>query len=103
MNALKFLHSDAFDSAETHIRHKPFSFMTSAGLLDDAARAQLAADFPRYPGAGFFPHEAADCGPSINLLIEELTSHRGQWPTSSRATEIVSTLATRPNHPPKEQ
>ena len=74
MNALKFLHSDAFDSAETHIRHKPFSFMTSAGLLDDAARAQLAADFPRYPGAGFFPHEAADCGPSINLLIEELTS-----------------------------
>ena len=74
MSALKFLHSDAFDSADTHIRHEPFSFMTSAGLLDDAARAQLAADFPRYPGAGFFHHEAADCGPSINLLIEELTS-----------------------------
>lgn len=39
MSALKFLQSDAFDSADTHIRHKPFSFMTSAGLLDDAARA----------------------------------------------------------------
>ena len=33
----------------------------------------------------------------LGELIEELTSHRGQWPTSSRATEIVSTLATRPN------
>lgn len=74
MSAMKFLHSDAFHSADTHIRHEPFSFMTSAGLLDDAARAQLAADFPHYPGAGFFPHEAVDCGPSINRLIEELTS-----------------------------
>ncbi len=33
----------------------------------------------------------------LGELIEELTSHRGQWPTSSRATAIVSQLATRPN------
>ena len=74
MSALKFLHSDAFDSAGTLVRHQPFAFMIAGGLLNDAARAQLAADFPRYTGAGFFPHEAVDCGPSINQLIEELTS-----------------------------
>ncbi len=74
MSALNFLQTEAFDCADTHIRHKPFSFMTASRLLSDSARAVLAADFPHYPGAGFFPHEPADCGPSINRLIEELTT-----------------------------
>lgn len=72
MSALSYLQTNAFDSADTHIRHKPFSFMFAQGLLSDSARPALAIDFPRYPGAGFFPHELVDCGPSINRLIEEL-------------------------------
>lgn len=74
MSALNFLQTEAFDRADTHIRHQPFSFMFVQGLLSDSARPALATDFPRYLGAGFFPHELADCGPSINRLIEELTT-----------------------------
>lgn len=43
-------------------------------MLDELARNQLADDFPRYPSAGFFPHEIDDCGPSVNVLIEALTT-----------------------------
>lgn len=74
MNAVNLLQFDALDSEGTHIRHKPFSFMFGEGLLSDSARPVLDADFPQYLGAGFFPHETADCGPSINRLIEELTA-----------------------------
>ncbi len=74
MSTLNFLQTEAFDDANTRVRHKPFSFMLAEGLLPDSARLALATDFPRYPSAGFFPHEAADCGPSINRLIEELTA-----------------------------
>ena len=74
MKPLNLLQTEALDSAGTHIRHKPFSFMFAEGVLADSARSALAADFPRYPGAGFFPHETTDCGPTINRLIEELTT-----------------------------
>ena len=55
------------------LRHEPFSFMIVENLLADAARPLLDADFPRCPGAGFFPYEPADSGPSINALIEQAT------------------------------
>lgn len=60
--------------ADTIVRAEPFSFVVARDQLPDAARSALAADFPRYAGAGFFPHEERDCGPSINRLIGELTS-----------------------------
>lgn len=60
--------------ADTLVREQPFAFLVAHGQLPDAARAELAADFPRYPSAGFFPHEEKDCGPSLNRLIGELTS-----------------------------
>lgn len=53
---------------------EPFHFLVTTGLLPEPARAALDADFPRYAQAGFFPHAANECGPSINRLIEELTS-----------------------------
>ena len=59
---------------ETLVRHEPFPFLIASGLLAECNRARLDEDFPRYPSAGFFPHEHGDCGPSINALIEELTS-----------------------------
>ncbi len=52
----------------------PFGFVLAHDLLDPAAAQRLRADFPRYRGAGFFPHDAADCGPSINGLVDELTT-----------------------------
>ena len=60
--------------ADTVVHAQPFAFLIARGQLPDDARAELAADFPRYPSAGFFPHEAKDCGPSLNRLIDELTS-----------------------------
>jgi len=62
------------ERAETVVRQQPFAFLIARDQLPDSARSELARDFPRYPSAGFFPHEANDCGPSINRLIDDLTS-----------------------------
>ena len=60
--------------ADTLVVAEPFAFITAGAQLPASARVALATDFPRYRGAGFFPHEPADCGPSINQLVEELSS-----------------------------
>ena len=52
----------------------PFPLLTAVDMLDPAQADALRHDFPRYRGAGFFPHEAADCGPAINALVAELTA-----------------------------
>ncbi len=59
---------------DTFVRAQPFAFLIAHEQLPADAHAALTHDFPRYSSAGFFPHEASDCGPSINRLIEELTS-----------------------------
>lgn len=33
----------------------------------------------------------------LGQLIQELTSHRGEWPTSARAASLIAELAERPN------
>ena len=62
------------DHVDTLVRSAPFSFLIAHGQLPENAAPALAADFPRYASAGFFPWEAAECGPSLNRLIEDLTS-----------------------------
>jgi hypothetical protein len=64
------------DRADTTVRLEPFAFMTAHGQLPDvdAVRDELERDFPRYGEAGFFPWDPADCGPSVNALIEQLTT-----------------------------
>ena len=52
----------------------PFPLLIAHDVLDRAAQTGLAEDFPRYRGAGFFPHAEADCGPAINTLVHELTA-----------------------------
>jgi hypothetical protein len=54
------------------VRSEPFPFLVAKDMLAADAAPALAADFPRYRGAGFFPHADADCGPSINTLVAEL-------------------------------
>ncbi len=56
------------------VRAEPFPFLIAYRQLPQDAAEELARDFPRYPGAGFFPHEDSDCGPAINRLVHELTS-----------------------------
>lgn len=53
---------------------QPFPFLRAGEALDAGAQADLLADFPHYRGAGFFPWDAADCGPSINALVDALTA-----------------------------
>lgn len=62
------------DRADTLVRAQPFAFLVAHGQLPAAAAADLARDFPRYPNAGFFPHQSADCGPSVERLIDELAA-----------------------------
>ena len=52
----------------------PFHFLVAKDVLAADAAASLTADFPRYRGAGFFPHDVGDCGPSINALVAELSA-----------------------------
>ena len=58
---------------DTLVRAQPFNFLTAHEQLPAEAAAELKADFPKYSGAGFFPYDPADCGPSINRLIADLT------------------------------
>ncbi|MGB4859004.1 MAG: 2OG-Fe(II) oxygenase [Dokdonella sp.] len=93
--ATPLLQDAAFDAADALSCHDPFSFFIAQGVLANTDRERLAADFPIYPSAGFFPHDASDCGPSVNALVEEITSqafadrigeklgidHLGKYPT----------------------
>ena len=62
------------DQADTVVREQPFAFLIATGQLPPDCANDLARDFPRYPSAGFFPHEAHDCGPAINRLVDRLIS-----------------------------
>jgi hypothetical protein len=62
------------DRLDTRVESRPFAFMIAQGQLPPDAAPALDAGFPRYPGAGFFPWEARDCGHAVNRLVEELTA-----------------------------
>lgn len=61
------------DRADTLVRNEPFHFVLAQGQLPGEAAEALRHDFPKYAGAGFFPYEEKDCGPSVNRLIGDLT------------------------------
>lgn len=62
------------DRPDTTVQMEPFPFLLAHGQLPDEARGELDRDFPRYPSAGFFPYDPADCGPAINTLVEYMTA-----------------------------
>jgi hypothetical protein len=70
----RLLDPACLDRPDTLVREQPFAFLIAREQLPAAAAADLARDFPRYANAGFFPHEAVDCGASVNRLVDELTS-----------------------------
>ena len=59
--------------ADTLVRNEPFHFLLAHEQLPKGSADALRQDFPKYAGAGFFPYEEKDCGPSINHLIGDLT------------------------------
>jgi hypothetical protein len=61
------------DRPDTLVRRDPFAFLIATQQLPEQAAGALEADFPKYAGAGFFPYEAKDCGPSVNRLVADLT------------------------------
>jgi len=95
MNSSVLLDPARLDRPDTDVRAQPFPFLIAHGQLPDEARGDLERDFPRYASAGFFPYDVSDCGPSINALVERMTTpefasavgHRlgienlGQYPT----------------------
>jgi len=74
MNAAVLLDPARLDRPDTQVRLLPFPFLIAHGQLPDEARGEIERDFPRYASAGFFPYDAADCGPSVNSLVQRLTS-----------------------------
>lgn len=59
---------------DTLSQRTPFPFLIAHGQLPVDAQRDLEHDYPAYPSAGFFPYDPADCGPSINALVEQLTA-----------------------------
>ncbi len=62
------------ERADTTVCEQPFRFLIASEQLPAQAASELERDFPKYSGAGFFPYEEKDCGPSVNRLIGELTN-----------------------------
>jgi hypothetical protein len=60
------------DRADTVVRTDPFCFLVAREQLPRGAASELERDFPKYAGAGFFPYEEKDCGPSVNQLVADL-------------------------------
>jgi hypothetical protein len=56
------------------LREAPFPALVARDMLDPSAAPALGEDFPRYRGAGFFPHAREDCGPAVNALVDALTA-----------------------------
>lgn len=52
----------------------PFRFFVMHDMLPPEAQDALERDFPRYPSAGFFPYDPADCGPTVQRVVEQMTS-----------------------------
>ena len=74
MNATVLLDPARLDRPDTDVRQHPFPFMIAHGQLPDEARSDLERDFPQYASAGFFPYDPADCGPSVNALVHQLST-----------------------------
>lgn len=58
----------------TVVLDQPFALLVAQGLLPASHRQSLQDDFPNYGSAGFFPYAAADCGPSLQALVDEITA-----------------------------
>ncbi|EIL95196.1 MULTISPECIES: 2OG-Fe(II) oxygenase family protein [Rhodanobacter] len=74
MSAAVLLDPARLDRPDTTVQHAPFPFMVAHGQLPDEVRSDLDRDFPTYASAGFFPYDPADCGPSVNALIRDMTA-----------------------------
>lgn len=74
MNATVLLDPIRLDRPDTDVRQQPFPFMIAHGQLPDEARSELERDFPKYASAGFFPYDPIDCGPSVNALVNQMTT-----------------------------
>lgn len=61
------------DRPDTVVASEPFRYVLAQNQLADDMADALRRDFPKYAGAGFFPWEENDCGPTINDLIADLT------------------------------
>jgi hypothetical protein len=74
MRAAVLLDPARLDRPDTTVLLQPFPFMVAHGQLPNETRSELAQDFPQYTSAGFFPYDPGDCGPTVNALIEDMTS-----------------------------
>jgi len=74
MRAAVLLDPARLDRPDTTVQQHPFPFMVAHGQLPDEVRGDIDRDFPRYASAGFFPYDPSDCGPSVNALVENMTS-----------------------------
>ncbi|HEY7871347.1 MAG TPA: 2OG-Fe(II) oxygenase, partial [Rudaea sp.] len=72
-NAPRLFDPARLDRADTQVRSEPFRFLVARDQLPAESASALREDFPKYASAGFFPYAEADCGPSVNRLVADLT------------------------------
>lgn len=73
-SAVSYLKTASFTASDSIIQREPFPFLIARDTLNEQHKAGLHQDFPVYSEAGYLPYNPSECGPSINKLIEEITS-----------------------------
>ena len=63
-----------FAKPDALVNRDPFPFTVVKGSLADSLRPTVAADFPKYDRSGFFPYVPAECGPSVQRLVDDMRS-----------------------------
>ncbi|MFE8070083.1 2OG-Fe(II) oxygenase [Marinobacteraceae bacterium S3BR75-40.1] len=63
-----------WSAPDTVIRHEPFEFLVAHNVIDPSLHDDLWEDFPKFRGAGYLPYNPEECGPTVNALIDHLTS-----------------------------
>ncbi|MCH9691626.1 MAG: 2OG-Fe(II) oxygenase [Gammaproteobacteria bacterium] len=67
-----WLNTSALNDENTLVNRQPFPFFVAKKVLSEPLMDTLLKDFPELKGAGYLPHEKAQCGDSINTLIDQL-------------------------------
>jgi hypothetical protein len=58
--------------AQTPLQTDPFDYVVVDSFLDEAAKAEILADFPLMPDAGSFPLSEVEVGPALQALFDAL-------------------------------
>ncbi|APZ90581.1 2OG-Fe(II) oxygenase [Fuerstiella marisgermanici] len=65
---------ERFKSPDTLVLSEPFPMLIAENQLPGELADELEKDFPRQKEAGYLPFEPQECGPTIESVVDQMTS-----------------------------